>query len=119
MVDEGGRRHRFPGSVLQGHGGNLLAEARKGGQGKREAVLAAHKSSVISIITSGLSLFSATVGVALYSNVDMIKAIVVLLARGAIISMVVVIVLLPAMLLAFDKVICYTTVGMKKCAKNT
>ena len=91
---------------------------RKCGQGKREAVLAAHKSSVISIITSGLSLFSATVGVALYSNVDMIKAIVVLLARGAIISMVVVIVLLPAMLLTFDKVICYTTIGMKGCAKG-
>ena len=91
---------------------------RKGGLAKREAVLAAHKSSVASIITSGLSLFAATVGVALYSQVDMIKAIVVRLARGSRISMVVVIVLLPAMLLAFDKVICYTTVGMKGCAKG-
>jgi len=80
-------------------------------------VLAAHKSSVVSIITSGLSLFAATVGVALYSQVDMIKAIVVLLARGSLISMVVVIVLLPAMLLIFDKVICYTTLGMKACKK--
>jgi hypothetical protein len=42
----------------------------------------------------------------------------VLLARGALISMVVVLVLLPAMLLTFDKVICYTTVGMKGCAKG-
>ena len=91
---------------------------RKDGLAKREAVLAAHKSSVVSIITSGLSLFAATVGVALYSQVDMIKAIVVLLARGSLISMVVVIVLLPAMLLAFDKVICYTTVGMKGCGKS-
>ena len=91
---------------------------RKGGLAKRDAVLAAHKSSVVSIITSGLSLFAATVGVALYSRVDMIKAIVVLLARGSLISMVVVIVLLPAMLLVFDKVICYTTVGMKGCAKG-
>ena len=65
-----------------------------------------------------MSLFAATVGVALYSRVDMIKAIVVLLARGALISMVVVIVLLPAMLITFDKVICYTTVGMKGCAKG-
>jgi predicted RND superfamily exporter protein len=91
---------------------------RKGGLAKREAVLAAHKSSVVSIITSGLSLFAATVGVALYSQVDMIKAIVVLLARGSLISMVVVIVLLPAMLLTFDKVICHTTVGMKACDKG-
>ncbi|MER2143219.1 MAG: MMPL family transporter, partial [Eubacteriales bacterium] len=91
---------------------------RKGGLAKREAMLKAHESSVVSIITSGLSLFAATVGVALYSRVDMIKAIVVLLARGALISMVVVIVLLPAMLLTFDKVICYTTVGMKGCAKG-
>jgi len=90
---------------------------RKGGLAKREAVLAAHKSSVVSIITSGLSLFAATVGVALYSQVDMIKAIVVLLARGSLISVVVVIVLLPAMLLIFDKVICYTTLGMKACKK--
>ncbi len=91
---------------------------RKGGLAKREAMLKAHESSVVSIITSGLSLFAATVGVALYSRVDMIKAIVVLLARGALISMVVVIVLLPAMLITFDKVICYTTVGMKECAKG-
>ena len=91
---------------------------RKNGLAKREAVLAAHNSSVVSIITSGLSLFAATVGVALYSQVDMIKAIVVLLARGSLISMVVVIVLLPAMLLTFDRVICYTTVGMRACAKK-
>ena len=53
---------------------------RKGGLAKGDAMLAAHKSSVVSIITSGLSLFAATVGVAVYSRVDMIKAIVVLLA---------------------------------------
>ena len=90
---------------------------RKSGLDKRAAVLSAHESSVVSIITSGLSLFSATVGVAIYSNVDMIKAIVILLARGALISMVVVIVLLPAMLLAFDRVICHTTAGMRDCLK--
>ena len=91
---------------------------RKAGIEKRGAMLAAHESSVVSIITSGLSLFAATVGVAIYSNVDMIKAIVVLLARGALISMVVVIVLLPAMLTTFDGIICRTTVGMKGCLTN-
>lgn len=88
------------------------------GRGKREAVSIAHKTSIKSILTSGLSLFAATIGVALYSNIDMIKSIVILLCRGALISMVIVIVLLPAMLLLFDKVICYTTIGMKGCIKR-
>lgn len=91
---------------------------RQAGLEKHAAVSAAHKASMVSIITSGLSLFAATVGVAVYSNVDMIKAIVILLARGALISMVVVIMLLPAFLLVFDKVICYTTAGMKKCVQS-
>ena len=91
---------------------------RQAGLEKHAAVSAAHKASMVSIITSGLSLFAATVGVAVYSNVDMIKAIVILLARGALISMVVVIMLLPAFLLVFDKVICCTTVGMRKCLKS-
>ena len=90
---------------------------RMGGKEKHEAVLTAHKTSVISIITSGLSLFAATIGVAIYSNVDMIKAIVILLARGALISMGVVIMLLPAMLILFDRAICYTTVGMRSCLR--
>ncbi|MBR1560584.1 MAG: MMPL family transporter [Clostridia bacterium] len=89
---------------------------RQSGKGKHAAISAAHRASIVSIITSGLSLFAATVGVAVYSNVDMIKAIVILLARGALISMAVVIVLLPAMLNVFDKLICYTTVGMRSCA---
>ena len=91
---------------------------RQAGLEKHAAVSAAHRASMVSIITSGLSLFPATVGVAVYSNVDMIKAIVILLARGALISMVVVIMLLPAFLLVFDKVICYTTAGMKKCVQS-
>lgn len=91
---------------------------RQAGLEKHAAVSAAHRASMVSIITSGLSLFAATVGVAVYSNVDMIKAIVILLARGALISMVVVIMLLPAFLLVFDKVICYTTAGMKKCVQS-
>lgn len=85
---------------------------RKDGKGKWEAVRTAHKNNMLSIITSALSLFAATYGVAFYSRVDMIGSICTLLARGAIISMVVVVTLLPAMFLIFDKVICKTTLGM-------
>lgn len=85
---------------------------RKDGKGKWEAVRTAHKTNMLSIITSALSLFAATYGVACYSQVDMIGSICTLLARGAIISMVVVVTLLPAMFLIFDKVICKTTLGM-------
>ena len=91
---------------------------RMSGRGKHEAISIAHKTSFKSILTSGLSLFAATIGVALYSNIDMIKSIVILLCRGAIISMVIVLVLLPAMLNLFDKLVCYTTIGMKGCAKK-
>ena len=73
---------------------------------------------MLSIITSALSLFAATYGVALYSKVDMIGAICTLLARGAIISMLVVVTLLPAMFLIFDKVICRTTIGMGRRMEN-
>lgn len=91
---------------------------RMAGREKHEAISIAHKTSFKSILTSGLSLFAATIGVALYSNIDMIKSIVILLCRGAIISMIIVLVLLPAMLNLFDKLICYTTIGMRGCAKK-
>jgi hypothetical protein len=81
---------------------------------KKEAISIAHKSSIKSIIISGLSLFSACFGVTLSSNIDMIKAICTLLSRGAVISTIVVIVILPAMLTVFDKVICKTTWDMRK-----
>lgn len=86
---------------------------RKDGKGKWEAVQTAHKTNMLSIITSALSLFAATFGVSCYSKVDMIGSICTLLARGAIISMVVVVALLPAMFLIFDKIICKTTIGMR------
>lgn len=81
------------------------------GKSKKESVSIAHQSSMMSIITSGFSFFAATFGVACYSQVDMIGSICTLLSRGAIISMIVVIMILPAMFLIFDKVICKTTVG--------
>lgn len=81
------------------------------GKAKMEAISIAHKTSMLSIISSGLSFFAATFGVALYSKVDMIGSICTLLARGALISMFVVILILPAMFMIFDKPIIMTTFG--------
>ena len=84
---------------------------RSKGKSKKEAVSAAHKASLESIITSGLSFFAATFGVSAYSKVDMIGSICTLLSRGALISVVVVALVLPAMFLIFDKVICKTSIN--------
>ena len=84
---------------------------RQRGREKMEAISIAHKTSMPSIISSGLSFFAATFGVACYSQVEMIGSICTLLARGAIISMIVVIMILPAMFMIFDKVICKTSIG--------
>jgi predicted RND superfamily exporter protein len=86
---------------------------RIGGADKRTAVTTALATSVPSIIVSGLGLFAATFGVALYSDIDIISSICMLMARGAIISMVAVIFVLPALLMVFDKIICATTAGMR------
>ena len=87
---------------------------RQNGKDKMEAISIAHKTSMPSIISSGLSFFAATFGVSLYSQVEMIRARCTLLARGAIISMIVVIMILPAMFMIFDKVICKTSIGFLK-----
>ncbi len=84
---------------------------RSKGNSKKEAISAAHKASLESIITSGLSFFAATFGVSAYSKVDMIGSICTLLSRGALISVVVVALVLPAMFLIFDKVICKTSIN--------
>lgn len=78
---------------------------RKSGKEKIEAITIALKSSMKSIIVSGLSFFGATFGVGLYSNIDMISSLCELMARGALISMVTVITVLPALLMVFDKLI--------------
>ena len=85
---------------------------RINGKKKMEAIRIAHETSMQSIITSGLSFFAATIGIAIYSNIDMISAICTLLARGAVISTVAVILILPAMFMIFDKLICKTTLKM-------
>lgn len=82
------------------------------GAGKKDSIRIAHETSMQSIITSGSSFFAATVGIAFYSNIDMISSICTLLARGAIISTIAVICILPAIFMVFDKVICKTTLHM-------
>ena len=82
------------------------------GAGKKDSIRIAHETSMQSIITSGSSFFAATVGIAFYSNIDMISSICTLLARGAIISTIAVICILPAMFMVFDKIICKTTLHM-------
>lgn len=81
------------------------------GKTKKESISIAHKFSMKSIIVSGCSFFAATFGVALYSQVDMIGSICTLLARGAVISTVVVLLVLPAMFMVFDPIIVHTSKG--------
>ncbi|MCQ2501111.1 MAG: MMPL family transporter [Lachnospiraceae bacterium] len=87
---------------------------RGNGKDKKEAIQIALTISIPSIIVSALGFFSATFGVGLYSNIDMISSLCTLMARGAIISMFVVILILPSMLYLFDRVICKTTIGLRK-----
>ncbi len=86
---------------------------RMGGLSKREAIDIAVRTSMPSIMTSALGFFASTFGVSKYSNVYLISTMCSLMARGAIISMITVIFLLPSMLMAFDRIICKTTRGMK------
>ncbi len=83
------------------------------GMEKQPAITKALHDSTMSIIVSALCFFAATFGVGLYSNIDMISSICILLARGAIISMFVVILVLPSMFMIFDRVICATSMGFK------
>lgn len=84
---------------------------RNHGAEKYGAITTAHRASAQSIMVSALSFFAATIGVGLYSNIDMISSLCILMARGAIISMIVVIFVLPSMFMVFDKVIVKTSKG--------
>ncbi|MBQ3285239.1 MAG: MMPL family transporter [Ruminococcus sp.] len=92
---------------------------RLGGADKKESMKTTLAASIPSILVSGMGLFAATFGVALYSDIDIISSMCMLLARGAVISMLLVIFILPALLILCDKPICHTTWGMKKCVKKT
>lgn len=93
---------------------NKYKEARYEGAAKKEAVFMAHSQSIQSVIVSALSFFAATFGVGLYSNIDMISSLCMLMARGAIISMAVVLLVLPSMFLIFDGLIRHTSMGFRK-----
>lgn len=88
------------------------------GYEKKEALIIAVKGSSKSIVTSGLTFFASTGGVALISKLDLIKSLCFLMARGALISMAVIILVLPSLLMVFEKVINKTTMNWKNTDKN-
>lgn len=87
---------------------------RCSGKSKKEAIAIAHRTSMKSIMVSAISFFAATFGVGLYSDIDMISALCNLMARGALISMVVVLCVLPSMFMLLDGVICKTSKNFKE-----
>ncbi|HAD19649.1 MAG TPA: hypothetical protein DCF42_04545 [Lachnospiraceae bacterium] len=99
---------------------NRYKMERFSGKDKRTSIEIAVRMSAQSILVSALSFFVATFGVSVYSNVDIISSLCTLMARGAIISMLTVIFILPAWFMVFDRIICATSVGfrMKKSDKE-
>jgi hypothetical protein len=93
-------------------------QERIDGRDKTESVTIALSTSMKSIMVSALGFFASTFGVGVYSSVDMISQLCTLMSRGALISMVTVICVLPSMLMLFDKVIINSTAGMKDTAKS-
>ena len=87
---------------------------RYSGKGKKEAVTIALETSIPSILASAISFFGATFGVGVYSSIDMISSLCLLMARGAIISMISVSCILPAMFMIFDKIIMKTSLGFSR-----
>ena len=91
---------------------------RLNGNERKAAVYTALRTSAPSVIVSGLGLFAATFGVAVYSNIDIVGSMCMLMARGAIISVVLVLLVLPALLILCDGIICKTTKGMTHLSRN-
>lgn len=87
---------------------------RIGGMEKTEAVWTALYTSIPSIIVSGMGMFAATFGVAVYSDIEIVSSMCMLIARGAMISMILVTFVLPAMFMLLDRFICRTTLDMRK-----
>ena len=92
---------------------NKYITLRKSGKDKKKSVTEALGTSISSIAVSGLCFFGATFGVGMYSQIEMIGSLCTLMSRGAIVSMICVITILPSFLMIFDKLICKTTLGMK------
>lgn len=92
---------------------NKYKRARSRGAGKKDAVVAALNGSLQSVFVSAMSFFAATFGVGLYSSIDMISSLCMLLSRGALVSLFVVAFILPAMFMVFDRIICLSSAGFK------
>ena len=92
---------------------------RSSGRDKLESIRIAHSVSMPSVTVSALGFFAATFGVGIYSDIDIISSLCSLMARGAIVSLLVVMFILPAMFTLFDKIICRTSRGFVKTEKNT
>ena len=90
---------------------NRYRAQRRAGVDAKRAAIAAHGASVHSVMVSAFSFFAATFGVGLYSDIDMISSLCMLMARGALISMVVVLTVLPVVLYLFDGLIVHTSLG--------
>lgn len=84
---------------------------RFAGHPKKEAIHIAHSTSMPSVLVSALAFFSATIGVGLYSDIDLIGSLCMLMARGAIISLFVVMFIVPAFFVLFDGIIVRTSRG--------
>ena len=97
---------------------NKYKKLRHNGAEKREAVTGALNGSIQSVFVSALSFFAATFGVGMYSSIDMISSLCILLARGAIISFLVVAFVLPALFMIFDKLIINSSIGFKPKNEN-
>ena len=97
---------------------NRYKKERRNGADKRNAVQTAMSTCLQSVFVSAMSFFAATFGVGMYSSIDMISSICILLARGAIISFICVAMVLPAMFMIFDKVIVKTSIGFKSKEKE-
>lgn len=93
---------------------------RIAGQSKKGAVWTALYTSIPSIFVSGMGMFAATFGVALFSDIEIVSSMCMLIARGAVISMLLVTFVLPAMFMLLDTVICKTTLDMRHipCGKK-
>lgn len=87
---------------------------RSEGKGKEESIRMAHQTSIRPIMVSAFSFFAATFGVGLYSKIDMISSLCILMSRGALISMCAVLVFLPAMFWLFDGLICRTSKNFRQ-----
>lgn len=90
---------------------------RCSGKSKKEAIQIMHRTSLRSVMTSAFSFFAATFGVGLYSQIDMISSLCLLMARGALISMCAVLLFLPAMFWIFDGAICKTSLNFRRALK--